>query len=128
MVRKATKKGFNPQAITMFLWEEVTPYLSEEEVYQMMTEMKMNSKEGSILIADFYAEEFIKEVVLREKKKSGNKLYELPEIDFVLNFSKSHKTVFNTFLEKLKMTALNSHFIGNIAKDNPFMVVAEIKL
>ena len=52
--------GFDPAKKTIFLWEGVTLYLSEQAVTATLKVIGENSAPGSVVLADIYAERFVR--------------------------------------------------------------------
>ena len=50
--------GFDTAKTSMFLWEGVSLYLPEQIVNDMLNTLANQAKSGSILVADFYSQNF----------------------------------------------------------------------
>jgi O-methyltransferase involved in polyketide biosynthesis len=54
------------------LWEGVTLYLSKKETQKNLKQIKKNAAASSIIIADFYVNQFVNGDVISSKKKFKN--------------------------------------------------------
>ena len=57
---KLTEAGFDASLPTVFLWEGVTLYLSEEAVRAALGELRDGCAPGSVVVADFYGDRVMK--------------------------------------------------------------------
>lgn len=75
LFKKLIEQGFNKAERTLFLWEGVTFYLSEDVVYGMLKEIRLQSASGSRICFDFQTmknkEELIKTGLKEESVKFG---------------------------------------------------------
>lgn len=120
---KLREKGYDPNRPTLFLWEGVTLYLSEADVRQTLKDIRENAAPGSVVVADFYSEQFI------EKMGSGaqNKTLEYTNegLGFGLPFSSNYRQTLEEFLVSAGMKPGELRFMGHNDPKGPFMVVAE---
>ena len=114
--------GYDPTKKTLFLWEGVTLYLDEEAVRKTLRNLRKHAAPGSVVVADFYAERFI-------RMGSGRLAKVLEYTDETLGFGLPFETDFEQnlqrFLESEGMTPGETFFLGSAGKKGPFMVVAE---
>ena len=123
---KLKASGYDTRKETIFLWEGVTLYLSEQNVRLMFREIGANAVSGSAVVADFYGNRFIQ----IGKSKAGSKTLELTQegLRFGLPFNKNHESVFDDFIRSEKLSAGETFFMGSSDKNGPFMVVSEIRI
>jgi methyltransferase (TIGR00027 family) len=114
---KLEKAGFDPGKKTLFLWEGVTLYLSEEDARKTIKELKEHAASGSILIADLCS----KRLLALQGVKATNEKF-----NFGLDFSVNPEKVLKTFIESEKVNLGAFYFIGHKTKKGAYMVVAEI--
>lgn len=122
---KLIEAGFDRSRKTLFLWEGVTLYLAESEVRKTMQEVRNHAPSGSILVADFYADRFIK-----FSKRGGLEKtleYTGEGLRFSMSFATNYEQALQEFVESESMTLGETHFMGSAHDQGPFMVVAEIK-
>ena len=117
--QKLEKAGFDPGKKTLFLWEGVTLYLSEEDVRKTIKEIKEHAASGSILIADLCS----KRLLALEGIKATNEKF-----NFGLDFSVNPEKVLKTFIESEKVNLGEFYFVGHKTKKGAFLVVVEIVL
>jgi methyltransferase (TIGR00027 family) len=124
---KLNTAGYDPGKKTLFLWEGVTLYLTETDVRKTMQEIRENAAEGSVVIADLYAERFVK---TGRKGGKGRKALEYTGegFDFGLPFSEAFEATLSDFLRSEKMDPGESFFLGKRNKKGPFAVVAEFSV
>ncbi len=122
---KLKANGYDTEKKTIFLWEGVTLYLSENEVRRMLREIVVNAVSGSTVVADFYGDRFIQ----IGKSKAGKKTLELTNegLRFGLPFNKDHESVFDSFVTSEKLSVGETYFMGSSDKNGPFMAVSEIR-
>ena len=126
---KLEKAGYDSNNKSIFLWEGVTLYLSEKDVRKTLQEIKSNSGDGSVLVADLYALQFVKGEMYPGMKSSLKALKITDEeLGFGLDFSSNYKVSLNTFLESENTNLGQSYFMGYKTKKGIFMVVAEIDI
>ncbi|HMD67739.1 MAG TPA: SAM-dependent methyltransferase [Chitinivibrionales bacterium] len=118
-LEKLMDAGFNPDKKTIFLWEGVTLYISENDVRKTIQAVKEHSARGSTLITDLYSKRLI---ALRGVKATNE------QFNFALDFSSERENVLKTFLESENVKAGNFYFMGHKTKKGAFGVVVEIIL
>jgi methyltransferase (TIGR00027 family) len=116
---KLEKAGYDPRKKSLFLWEGVTIYLSENDVRKTIKEIKEHAASGSILIVDFYS----KRITAMQGVKATNENFGLG-----LDFSKNHENVLKTFIESENVNLGDFYFIGHKTKKGAYGVVTEIIL
>ena len=116
---KLEKAGFNPGKKSLFLWEGVTLYLSENDVRKTIKEIKAHAASGSILIADLCS----KRLTALQGVKATNE-----DFNFGLDFSVNPEKVLKTFIESEKVNLGDYYFIGHKTKKGAVMAVAEVVL
>lgn len=68
-VEKLIENGFDTSKMTFFLWESVTPYLSEEAVKQTLHAVATSSGKDSVIAFDFGSKAFITGNILKTASK-----------------------------------------------------------
>ncbi len=116
---KLEKAGYNPSKKSIFLWEGVTIYLSENDIRKTIKEIQGHAASNSILLADFYS----KRLTALQGVKSTNENF-----GFGLDFSVNQENVLKTFIESENVSLGDFYFIGHKTKKGAFGVVAEIIL
>lgn len=115
--------GYDPSKKTLFLWEGVTLYLTEESVRRGLRDMKQHAAPRSIIVADVYGER------LTAVAKSGptKKTLELTDeaFAFSLPFEQDHEARLRSFVESEGLQVGEMNFMGTRDERGPFMVVAE---
>ena len=123
-IERLVESGFDPSKKSLFLWEGVTLYLSEEAVRKTLRDIRNTATAGSVLLADIYAERFI---AFADKGSHKKLLDQTGEgLDFGLDFSTNHEAVLSEFVESESMSVGESYFMGRKNAKGPYVVVAEI--
>jgi methyltransferase (TIGR00027 family) len=124
---KLKAAGYDPRKKTLFLWEGVTLYLAEKDVRKTMRDIRDNAAEGSVVVADFYSEQFVK---MGKKGSLGGKAldYTGEGLGFGLNFADGFEETLRNFLQSENMEPGATFFMGRTRKKGPFMVVAEFSV
>lgn len=122
---KLAQSGFDASRKTLFLWEGVSLYLSDEEIAGTLALIKKQVEPGSILIADFYADRLIQTI---GKANTNQKVLELTNetLDFGLPFSDNWQKVLSDFVSSQSMQQGESHFLGANHKGGPYAAVVEM--
>lgn len=113
------KAGYDPSKKSLFLWEGVTLYLSENDVRKTIKEIKEHSASDSILIVDFSS----KRLTALQGVKITNENF-----NFGLDLSVNPDEILKTFIESEGVKLGDYYFIGHKTKKGAIMVVAEIIL
>lgn len=108
--------GYDPNKKTIFLWEGVTLYLSENDVRKTLREIKEHSAIGSVLLVDIYD----KRVIALKGVKATNETF-----NFGLDFSNDKEKVLKKFLEDEGLKTGEFYFMGYNTPKGAFGVVAE---
>jgi methyltransferase (TIGR00027 family) len=111
---KLEKAGYDPAKKTIFLWEGVTLYLSENDVRKTLKE---HAASGSVLIVDFYD----KRLIALKGVKATNEGF-----TFGLDFSTHHENILQAFIESENVKLGDFYFMGHKTKKGVLGVVAEI--
>jgi len=117
--------GYDDSKKTLFLWEGVTLYLSEEDVRRALRDMKSHSAPGSMIVADFYSTRMIS----IGKKKVLERTLEFTDesLGFGLPFESNHEAQLTGFIESEGLIVDFKYFMGTFSKKGPFMVVTDIR-
>ncbi len=122
---KLIESGFDPAKKTLFLWEGVTLYLSEADVRKTMHEVQSKAANGSVLLADFYADSMVAKFKSGSAKKSLD--YTGEGVDFSLNLAVNYEEELVKFVTSESMSVGGTFFLGRTGKNGPFTVVVEMK-
>ena len=123
---KLRAAGYDPTKKTLFLWEGVTLYLAEEDVRRTLRDVMEHAPPGSVVVADFYSERFIRLGSGPLSKKTLE--YTDEALGFGLPFTTDHDQILQRLLETEGMTPGKTFFMGSAGKKGPFMVVAEFSV
>jgi methyltransferase (TIGR00027 family) len=124
---KLSNAGYDKNKITTFLWEGVTLYLSEIDIRNTLKEIKKHAAPSSVIVADFYAKQFVNGDMIPGKKKSLEQLKMTNEelgfgIAFEGNSSKDLEALIKS--ENLKLGEV--YYMGYKTKKGTWMAVAEV--
>ena len=118
--------AFRASEKSIYLWEGVTLYLSEENVRHTLRELRDRSASGSRLICDFYANRFLK---IGKNSFTQSTLDKTGEaFAFGFDFSSDWEGTLRKFVESEGLQLESAYFMGSESKKGPFMSVAEIRL
>ncbi len=127
--KKLKEAGYDPEQRSLFLWEGVTLYLSEDAVRKMLREIRSKAASGSVLVCDFYAKSYITgkysqrgKVVTKTAKMSGEAM------GFGLDFSQDATGMLHSFLASENLITCEIKLLGEKTKKGSYMAVVEIKL
>ena len=101
---RATKK-------TLFLWEGVTLYLAEEDVRRTLRDVHEHAAPGSVVVADFYAERFIRIGSGSLAKKTL--AYTDETLGFGLPFATDYEQNLQRFVSSEGLTVGETVFMGS---------------
>ena len=121
---KLAAAGYDPGRKTAFLWEGVTLYLSEDDVRKTLRGVGEHSAPSSVLVADVYAERFVR--LARGKAVRKTLDYTDEGFGFGLDFGKDWERTLRGFLESEGLTLGEARFMGRANPKGPFTVVAEV--
>jgi methyltransferase (TIGR00027 family) len=116
--------GYDPTKKSLFLWEGVTLYLAEEDVRRTLRDVREHAAPGSVVVADFYAERFIRLGSGSLAKKSL--AYTDEKLGFGLPIATDYERNLQRFVSSEGLTVGETVFMGSNGKKGPFMVVAEL--
>ena len=121
---KLRAADYDPTKKTLFLWEGVTLYLAEEDVRRTLRDVREHAAPGSVVVADFYAERFIRMGSGCLAKKTL--AYTDETLSFGLPFVTDYEQNLQRFMSSEGLTMGETVFMGSSGKKGPFMVVAEL--
>ncbi len=116
--------GYDPTKKTLFIWEGVTLYLAEEDVRRTLRDVGEHAAPGSVIVADFYAERFIRMGSGSLAKKTLE--YTDETFGFGLPLATDYEQNLQRFVSNEGLTVGETFFMGSSGKKGPFMVVAEL--
>ena len=116
--------GYDASKKSLFLWEGVTLYLTEQSVRRALRDMKQHAAPGSVIVADVYGER----LTAVGKSGAAKKALELTNeaLRFSLPFDEDHEARLRAFIESEELQLGETNFMGTSDKRGPFMVVAEL--
>lgn len=114
---KLERAGYDPGKKSIFLWEGVTLYLSEDDVRNTIREIKAHTAPGSVLLVDFYAKKLLALKGIKRTREHFN---------FGLDFSANYEGVLKDFLETVPVNLGEFYFMGHKHKKGPLGVVTEL--
>ncbi|MBO6566047.1 MAG: class I SAM-dependent methyltransferase [Pseudomonadales bacterium] len=122
---KLIQSGFDPTSKSLFLWEGVTLYLSEEEVRKTLRDFRDQAPVGSVLIADIYANRFLAALTrsagARKSLEATNEM-----LNFGLDFEAGAREMLQDFIESESLKLGETHFLGRDNENGPFAAVFEV--
>lgn len=123
-IRALTSSRYDPARKTIFLWEGVTLYLSEQTVSNTLMTLKTNAAPGSVVIADFYSTRFLR----IGKGRQVSKLFDITGegMGVGLEFSSDAEGQLRRFVEAQGLMLRRHQFLGAKNKNGPFVVIAEL--
>lgn len=116
--------GFDATKPTLFLWEGVTLYLTEEMVRKSMADIHENAAKGSVLLADIYALRFIH--MAQGKYLDKVLKYTNERVSFGLALDVDWEQSLATFVESNSWQLGARYFMGSTSPKGPYMVVCEM--
>ncbi len=124
---KLQAAGYDTAKKTTLLWEGVTLYLAEEDVRKALRDIREHAAPGSVVVADFYAERFIRTFGQKGAFKRTLE-YTDETLGFGLPFETDHEQALQRFVNSEGLTVGETTFLGSSGKKGPFMVVAELRV
>jgi len=121
---KLRAAGYDPTKKTLFLWEGVTLYLAEEDVRRTLRDVREHAAPGSVVVADFYDERFIRLGSGFLAKKTLE--YTDETLGFGLPIEADPEQTLQRFVSSEGLSVGETVFMGSSGKTGPFMVVAEL--
>ena len=102
-------------------------YLSEQDVKNTLREIKEHSASGSVIVADFYAKQFVTGE-LHPGMKKGLALLKMTdeELGFGVAFENNDTEEFVSFIESENIKLGNVHYLGSKSKKGTWMAVAQL--
>lgn len=116
--------GYDPNKKTLFLWEGVTLYLSEEAVCETMARIRANVAPGSALVADIYGERMMAFARSQGAKQALEMTGE--SLMFGMSFAKDWDQELAAFVEDNAYTQGETVFLGSAHNKGPYAVVVEL--
>ena len=116
--------GYDPTKKTLFIWEGVTLYLAEEDVRRTLRDVREHAAPESVIVADFYAERFIRMGSGFLAKKTLE--YTDETFGFGLPLATDYEQNLQRFVSNEGLTVGETFFMGSSSKKGPFTVVAEL--
>ena len=123
---KLEEAGYDPSKETLFLWEGVTLYLTEQDVRRTLRDIREHAAPGSTVVADIYASRMIEYA-----SRSGNRRmleYTGEAVDFGLPFATDPEGELGRFATSEGLTVGETAFLGRSTKKGTFLVVAELRV
>ena len=121
---KLRASGYDPTKKTLFLWEGVTLYLAEEDVRRTLRDVRENAAPGSVVVADFYGDRFLRVGTGFLAKKTLE--YTGETLGFGLPIETDPEQTLQRFVSSEGLTVGETVFMGGGREKRPFMVVAEL--
>ncbi|MEM9311325.1 MAG: SAM-dependent methyltransferase [Pseudomonadota bacterium] len=115
---------FDPAKRTIFLWEGVTLYLSEQSVKATLEALKKVAAPGSVILADIYASRLVK--LSRNKAISWSLEMTGEEMAFGLDCQDDADGQLQKFVETQGLALGAYEFLGGAHKKGPFVAVVEL--
>lgn len=124
---KLCAAGYDKNKVTTFLWEGVTLYLAEEDIRNTLKEIKENTAVGSVIVADFYSNQFVSGDLIPGKKKSIEQLkLTNEELGFGIAFEGNSSKELESLIKSENMELGEVHYMGYKTKKGTWMAVTEI--
>ena len=101
----------------------MTLYLGEDDVRKTLRGVREHAAPGSVLVADVYAERFLR--LARGKLARKTLEYTGETLGFGMSFETDWEQTLRGFLAGEKLTPGESYFMGTAHAGGPFTVVAE---
>lgn len=121
---KLDSAGYDRGKKTLFLWEGVTLYLSEENVRSTLAKVHAEAAPGSVLITDFYSNRIVGQMNSRCVRKTLRYTHEM--VQFSLKFERAWEHELCTFVESTRFTLGETFFMGTQSPHGPFVAVVEL--
>ena len=117
---KLQARGYDTTKRTLFLWEGVTLYLSEEAVRKTLRDVRACASTGSVVLADVYADRMMKQM------KSAAKIHG-ESVDFSLPFATDFDAELSGFLGSEGLAIGETYFLGKTHDKGPYLAVVEMR-
>lgn len=116
--------GYDPSRKTLFLWEGVTLYLSEQAVRETMRVVRDHSAKGSVLLADLYASRLVD--MMKQKIAAATLDWTDEGAGFGLPLEQDWEQRLGAFVERESLRVGERWFLGSSSPKGPFSVVVEM--
>lgn len=123
-IRSLFATDYDPAKRTIFLWEGVTLYLSEQTVKATLDALRKAAASGSVILADIYANRLVR--LSRNKAVSWSLELTGEEIAFGLDFAQDASGQLQKFVETQGLVLGAYEFLGGAHKKGPFVAVVEL--
>ncbi len=120
LFEKLQARGYDTTKRTLFLWEGVTLYLSEETVRKTLRDVRACASTGSVVLADIYADRMINSM------KAAAKYIGEP-VDFSLSLATDCDGDLSGFLGSEGLAIGETYFLGKTHDKGPYGVVVEMR-
>jgi methyltransferase (TIGR00027 family) len=117
---------YSPKKKTIFLWEGVTLYLSEQAIVQTLSALKNNAAKGSVVLTDLYSLRLLN--LTKHKALNWSLKLTNEQTNFGLDFSTSPLDELKRFAKSQALQVGDYQFLGGANKKGPFAVIAELKV
>ena len=118
--------GFDKTKKTLFIWQSVSLYLTEEQVVETIKKMSELSAPGSIVAQDFYSAAFVSGKTSKTAKKTESMMSKNGEPwVFGLDMSNNPNEAVSLFLSKCGLEMTNILQFGEKIKVTPFYCIVE---
>ena len=118
--------GYDTRAYGDLATKGVTLYLSEADVRKTMRDVCSNAPAGSVLLADIYADSFVKNIGGRSGIKETLN-YTNEGLAFSLPLATDYRKTLTDFVESESMSVGETFFMGCNSDKGPFMAVVEMQ-
>lgn len=118
---------YDPTKPTVFLWEGVTLYITEDDIRATLSAVKQHAPTGSVLILDLYSPKMIR------GKATNNFFRRLlsitnEEFQYRIDFGDDARATITNFAESNGWTVGKSYIFGEKTDMGPWMSVVELRL
>ncbi|MBW2253778.1 MAG: SAM-dependent methyltransferase [Deltaproteobacteria bacterium] len=121
---RLAEAGFDPTRKTIFLWEGVTLYLSEESVRRTMQQVRENSPGGSVLLADLYGDRLVD--MMKSRAGAAALAWTDEGAGFGLPLAEDWEGRLAAFVQSESLRVGEAWFLGSSSEKGPFAVVVEM--
>lgn len=120
--------GYDPHKRTVFIWEGVSLYLSEEAVRNTLQTISTNAASGSVLGADFYTPALISGAYNRLLKSGTSVVTSTTgeRFDFGLPMQGEDRAVVEAFVSPEGFSLGKARFLGSKTRKGTFAAVTEL--
>lgn len=115
--KEVIETSLNPTLETIFLIEGLTPYLTKEEVKNIVSVISKSSGIGSHILIDFYSNRVIKHNCL---------IFSNERYRFGMDLNSNVKPDLNDLFENINIEILDFHYQGSKSKKGPYAVILDI--